>query len=256
MLVSKRLVGVAAAAALLLAGCSSTPAADPTGIGPVPITVSPSVVAPPSTDVIPSTAPQASTGVSTKPSASTSPSSDGPTTTGSTPTASTTHPASTTPTTSGSSARSSRPPASTSSSRATAGGIPAADRTEIAKVWADYWKVRGNAGTSKAGNYKAQAASVATGIEYSGLIETDEKFRQNGIASFGEFVSRISWGPLVSDEAVIRDCMDQSKFGTYDTSNNKAITIGHPRVNLNVTFKSTTNGWRVSTIFNAKAEKC
>lgn len=95
-------------------------------------------------------------------------------------------------------------------------------------------------------------------MEYEGLLEIDTGFRKQGIASFGTYVSRISWGPLSSTDhtAAIRDCMDQSKFGTYDTSNNKAITIGTSRVNLNVTFESVDGRWKVFAIYKPAGEPC
>lgn len=257
---SRRAATVLVAAALTLSACSTEPAADPTSTGLVPLTVSPSVV---TTSGSGSSAKAATSG-SSQPLAPTS-----KTTVSSVPTTATTNPSPTAPSTTPSTTR---PPATTpttppspeppstkpspSTSRITAGGIPAADRTEIAKVWALYWKVLDDAGTRRAGDFSKRAAEVATGREYQGLVDTDINFRKNGIANFGSFTSRISWGPLSGDEAVIRDCMDQSEYGTYDTSNNKAITIGSLRVNLNATFKRVKAGWRVAAIYEPPGEAC
>lgn len=88
------------------------------------------------------------------------------------------------------------------------------------------------------------------------MVAGAQKFLTAKIAYFGSVKSRISWGPYDGDSATIRDCMDQSKFGTYRIGTNKAITVGPSRVNLNATFKLTPEGWRVFAIIEDKAEAC
>ncbi|WP_353649609.1 hypothetical protein ABLG96_01210 [Nakamurella sp. A5-74] len=100
------------------------------------------------------------------------------------------------------------------------------------------------------------AKAVAVGHEYEGFVSSAKLFKQRGLAYFGTIKSRISWGPLAGDEAVIRDCMDQTKFGTYEVATKNAVTIGSSHENLNATFKRVAGVWRVQGIFNNKDESC
>lgn len=102
----------------------------------------------------------------------------------------------------------------------------------------------------------ARGRAVAVGPEYESMVESASTFPKSKLAYFGTVKSRLSWGPLDGNTAVIRDCMDQTKFGTYRLGTNKAITVGSERVNLHATFERTSAGWRVAGIFEDEAEGC
>lgn len=123
-------------------------------------------------------------------------------------------------------------------------------------MWAKYWDVLNDVGNKSPEQIAAIAKGVATGHEYDGFVSSAKLFKQRGLAYFGTIKSRISWGPLASGEAVMRDCMDQTKFGTYEISTKNAVTIGDARVNLHATFRKVSSGWRVQGIFEDTSEAC
>lgn len=253
----KRATAVLVGVALALSACSTDPAADPTSSGLVPITATPSVVTPSgsgSTKVSPpsgSSQPSVASSTSTTPPAPSTPTSK-PSSTAPSTTPSTARPPSST-------SQSTKPPTSkppTSTSRITAGGIPAADRTEIAAAWAGFWDLRRYLGLKPAAFIASKAKEFSRGYEYDGMVEAAEKYLKANVATYGKIKSRISWGSLTGNEAVIRDCMDQSQWGLYDTKTNKASTIGTSRVNLNATFVRADDGWKLSMIYSPKGESC
>lgn len=100
------------------------------------------------------------------------------------------------------------------------------------------------------------ARSVATDSELTGLIRMGTRFPVESLAYYGEIESRIAWGPYSGSIAVIRDCNDQSNFGTVNTKTRVALTVGSPRTNLNVTFRRVGQTWLVSGIYEPAGEPC
>jgi hypothetical protein len=123
-------------------------------------------------------------------------------------------------------------------------------------VWAEYWKVLHDVGNEPRDQVLAKAKKVATGKELEGFVESLDRLPKAGIAYFGTVKSRLNYGPLTGDEAVTRDCMDQSKFGTYTVATNKAITIGEARVSVHTTFKRVRETWLVSFVYVPTDETC
>ena len=123
-------------------------------------------------------------------------------------------------------------------------------------MWAEYWKVLHDVGNEPSAEVLGKAKKVATGKELDGFVDSLNRLPKAGIAYFGTVRSRLSFGPLEGGTAVTRDCMDQSKFGTYKVADKKAITIGEDRVSVHTTFERVNGSWLVSFVYVPDGESC
>jgi hypothetical protein len=209
-----------AALTLVVAGCTSEAADGATPSGPPARTATPSVAAPPSTvsGSATVTAPMSSRASTL----SSTPSSPKPT--------GTTKP---TPTSLDSAAR------------------EKADRAAIEAQWIKFWDAYENIIRTPSELRSSALDAVSVDPIKSRILGAARKFESQGLDYYGSVVQHPYWIESIGggNFAVIRDCQDQSNYGSVYVSSRKKRTVGVPRDSLQAGFVKARDGvWRVQNI--------
>lgn len=159
---------------------------------------------------------------------------------------------------------SSGPGGSTPASRSASTGAPpvtvatsgrsaqeVADRTAIEQAWLHYWDVYLKFYDATPAQRVQLLKGVTTEPQTSKLIESGLLADKEKARTRGNVRHRFYWGPPVDgqDLAVVGDCMDTSKYGSYFVATGKQRSAGIPRANIRIIIKrSGTSGWLIEKI--------
>lgn len=159
---------------------------------------------------------------------------------------------------------SSGPGGSTPASRSASTGAPpvtvatsglsaqeVADRTAIEQAWLHYWDVYLKFYDATPAQRVQLLKGVTTEPQTSKLIESGLLADKEKARTRGNVRHRFYWGPPVDgqDLAVVGDCMDTSKYGSYFVATGKQRSAGIPRANIRIIMKrSGPSGWLIEKI--------
>lgn len=252
------------AVALLLTGCTSDPVATPSA--PLTLQSDLSVLAPSTPEPSAMTSGQQTRPPSSSPGARPSIATDTPTSPRPSTVSSTVRPS--TP----DSSRTPRPPTTpaqisgaktpkpTTAVPASGGTLPteAADRKAVEAAWVRFWMVYIKLVETPKSKREKVYGTVAVDPQLTKLLRTAEIADAEKVANFGSVVHRFYWDAAISttSDAVLGDCMDQSKFGVYDISSNKALSMGESRVNIQATLKRSGSSWKVVGYVEKRGTSC
>jgi len=225
-----RLALCGAAITLAVAGCTSQAADGATTSGAPERTVTPSVAAPPSTAL----GSAAVTGSTASPSKSTPPSSP----------------------------RSSPKPTGSTKPTPTSLDVAAredADRAAIEAQWVRFWVIYDSIVRTPKESRPGELRKVAVQPLIKAILKAAVDADSKGIDNYGTWKHRVSWQFPVkgASTAVIADCQDQSKTGTYVVKSGQILTVGKERSNMRGEFLKGTDGvWRLRQIYVIGDQKC
>lgn len=156
------------------------------------------------------------------------------------------------PASSGTSASSAPPTSQT----ATQGSLdPAAreagDRAAIEAQWIKFWDIYENIIRTPAQSRLAALQAVSVDPIKSRILNSANKSESEGIDYYGSVVQHPYWIESVNDKdlAVMRDCQDQSQYGSINVASGEKRTVGVAKDSLQVGFVRDTQGvWRVRNI--------
>ena len=215
----RRITACAAAVALLVAGCTSTTADDPTRAiaSKSPTAPTPSVL-----DISPSPDPPLGSNETTA-----------------------------------SSNESSRSAATQSSLDPAAQEV--SDRAAVEAAWAHFWKVTDSLATVPESDRLGAASGVAIDPTLTQVLEQARDLADKGLAVYGSSTFHPYWDQSIDgmSTAVMGDCTDTSQSGSMVLATGERRTVGVPDNNTRVTFVKDADGlWRVKEIFFLVDVKC
>ena len=265
--VNKRCTGMAigwAAAAVLLASCTST-AALPTTLTAASTALTD--VGRSTLDVSSAPVPLVPGSVSVKsPPAVTTPEDSG---TAADATTAATSTAGSTPT--ASSAGTTIPRTTSSSTTTTPGGSTPtvdsrplskkeiADRAAIQAVWTDYWDIIERIVRVPVHKRKIVIGAVAVEPVLSNVLSQASVFDSKGWDNYGTVSHRPYWGPPVDGSriAIMGDCLDNSRAGRLVIATDLRLTVGVARSNVRGSFERQADGsWRVTGVQFLPNQSC
>jgi len=127
----------------------------------------------------------------------------------------------------------------------------AADRAAIEAQWNRFWGVYENIIRTPAATRDAALDTVSVDPIKSRILDAANKSAAQGIDYYGSVVEHPYWIQSVSgkDFAVMRDCQDQSQYGSIEVASGNKRTVGVAKDSLQVGFVRDAEGvWRVQNI--------
>jgi len=143
----------------------------------------------------------------------------------------------------------------TSSSRTTP---PSSDpRLAVQQAWTKFWSVNTRLHALPAKNVEEAITSVAVDPTLGQMRTELSLFTSTHLANYGYVINHLYETTLDdSSSAVVKDCMDQSHFGSMTTAGLKK-TVGVARDNTTAALVKGTDGvWRVRNIVYLLDVKC
>jgi hypothetical protein len=151
------------------------------------------------------------------------------------------------------------PTRATPSEETSAGGSSAAartaqedaDRAEIEAQWRRFWDLYLNSVKTPADKRKAALSQVAVDPILSEVLNAATDFEQQGLDYYGNVTINPYWTRPVNGQpfAIMRDCQDQSKYGSYYVATGKKRSVGVERDSLQVGFLlGNDDVWRVQQL--------
>ena len=128
----------------------------------------------------------------------------------------------------------------------------AADRAAVEAQWTKFWITYDGIVRTPPDERLAQLNIVAVPPVTDNVLQAASDADQKGIDNYGTWTHRLSWQFPIngSSIAVIADCQDQSKTGTYEVASGKVLTVGKARSNMRGEFTKGQDGvWRLQTLY-------
>jgi len=127
----------------------------------------------------------------------------------------------------------------------------AADRAAIETHWKEFWNVYENIIRTPAEMRETALDGVSVDPIKSRILNAANKSASEGIDYYGSVVQHPYWVDPVDgkDFAVMRDCQDQSQYGSIEVASGNKRTVGVARDSLQAGFvRDSQGGWRVQNI--------
>jgi hypothetical protein len=127
----------------------------------------------------------------------------------------------------------------------------ATDRAAIESQWKKFWNVSENIIRTPAEMREAALGEVSVDPIKSRILNAANKSASEGIDYYGSVVQHPYWVDPVDgkDFAVMRDCQDQSQYGSIEVASGNKRTVGVARDSLQAGFVRDSQGvWRVQNI--------
>ena len=143
----------------------------------------------------------------------------------------------------------------TSSSRTT----PASSDPRIAvqRAWTKFWSVTVSMYALPPGSATRVISSVAVDPVLQQMKSEIVLFNETHIARYGYSVSHPYGTTVTGNQAVIKDCMDQSHAGSLFTTSGAKRSVGQARDNTTAALVKSADGvWRVKNIVYLLDVKC
>ena len=134
-----------------------------------------------------------------------------------------------------------------------------ADRSAIEAQWRQFWIVYDQIVRTPKENRGDKLSSVAEPTLVANILKAADDADSQGIDNYGTWIHRISWQfPIAGAQtAVIADCQDQSKTGTYEVASGTILTVGKARSNMRGEFvKGVDNIWRLQQLYLLGDQEC
>lgn len=137
-------------------------------------------------------------------------------------------------------------------------GEEAADRKAVEAAWVKYWGVFTNLVDVPKDQRRKVYAEVAIDPQLSKMVKDAAFADEEKLANYGTVVHRPYWSAPISitKDAILGDCMDQTKFGIFDVAASKALSHGAARVNVQATLKRTGDSWKVVGYVEKSGTSC
>jgi hypothetical protein len=147
------------------------------------------------------------------------------------------------------------PNSDASSSRTTA--APSDPGLAVQQAWTKFWSVNTRLHAIPPGEVESVIASVAVDPTLGQMRTERGVFSANHMTGYGYVVNHLYVTTLTTaNAAVVKDCMDQSHYGSMTTSGLKK-TVGVARDNTTAALVKGTDGiWRVKNIVYLLDAKC
>ena len=127
----------------------------------------------------------------------------------------------------------------------------ATDRAAIETQWKKFWNVSENIIRTPAEMREAALGEVSVDPIKSRMLSAANKSASEGIDYYGSVVQHPYWVDPVDgrDFAVMRDCQDQSQYGSIEVASGNKRSVGVARDSLQAGFVRDSQGvWRVQNI--------
>jgi len=127
----------------------------------------------------------------------------------------------------------------------------ATDRAAIEARWVAFWEVSENIIRTPADMREAALGDVSVDPIKSRILNAANKSASEGIDYYGSVVQHPYWVDPVDgkDFAVMRDCQDQSQYGSIEAASGNKRTVGVARDSLQAGFvRDSESVWRVQNI--------
>ena len=124
----------------------------------------------------------------------------------------------------------------------------AADRAAIEAQWSSFWNVYENIVRTPGNQRPAALDAVSVDPIKSEILDAVQRFQSDGIDYYGSVVHYPYWpAPVDGQEfAVLRDCMDQSDYGSIYVASGEKRSSGVEHDHIQAGFVRGTDGvWRV-----------
>ena len=142
------------------------------------------------------------------------------------------------------------PPSPTSASLDPA-AREAADRAAIEAQWRAFWNVYENIVRTPGSQRPAALDAVSLDPIKSEILDAAQRFESDGIDYYGSVVHYPYWSTPVDGQefALLRDCMDQSDYGSVYVASGEKRSSGVEHDHIQAGFVRGTDGiWRVQNI--------
>lgn len=135
----------------------------------------------------------------------------------------------------------------------------AADRAAIEAQWIKFWDVYTNIIRTPSDNRDSILSEVSIDPIKSEILDVAKRFEFEGIDYYGSVIHDTYWASAIggSNYAIIRDCMDQSQYGSLYVSTGETRSTGVPRDHIQGGFTRGDDGvWRVQNFQYIIDVKC
>ncbi len=135
----------------------------------------------------------------------------------------------------------------------------AADRSAIEAQWVKFWQTYNNIVRTPSDQRIGVLDQVSIDPVKSQILAAAQRFDSEGIDYFGSVVQHPYWPYPVDGQpfAVMRDCQDQSNYGSVWVATGEKRSIGVVNNNLQAGFIKGDDGvWRVRTFDHLADEPC
>ena len=132
-------------------------------------------------------------------------------------------------------------------------------RLAVEGQWLQFWIAYDQIVRTPREDREAKLHSVAEPTLVANVLKAADDADSDGIDNYGTWTHRISWQfPIAgSQTAIIADCQDQSKTGTYEVASGKILTVGKERSNMRGEFAVGTDGiWRLRQLYLLGDQEC
>lgn len=150
-------------------------------------------------------------------------------------------------------------PSPSTSAPSTTSRQESADRAAVEAQWARFWQVYNNMVRTPSEQRGDRLDEVAVEPIKSQILGAAEKFDKEGIDYFGSVVQHPYWTQPIGQGsvAVMRDCKDQSGYGSVWVATGQRRSIGVSNNNLQAEFiRGYDDIWRVQTFGHLSDEVC
>lgn len=135
----------------------------------------------------------------------------------------------------------------------------AADRAAIEAQWAKFWKIYNDVVRTPAELRDSALDQVSIDPIKAQILEAAQRFESEGIDYYGTVVQHPYWTIPVDGQsvAVMRDCQDQSSYGSVWVATGEKRSVGVSKNNIQAGFVRGNDGiWRVRTFDHLADEPC
>ncbi|TKV61014.1 hypothetical protein FDO65_05020 [Nakamurella flava] len=129
--------------------------------------------------------------------------------------------------------------------------VEQADRAAIEAQWAKYWDVLAGLTKVPAEDREQLLEPVAVDPQKAKLLAAAAQFEAEGLGQYGEVILRPFWPQPIDGEqfALLRDCQDQSGWGSISVSTGEVHALGADRHFVQAGFERGSDGvWRVQNV--------
>ena len=151
------------------------------------------------------------------------------------------------------------PPSSAAPSSLDPAAQEAADRAAIEAQWVKFWQIYNGIVRTPAEQRSALLDTVAIDPVKSEMIDAAQRFESQGLDYYGSVIQHPYWDFPVGGQsvAVLRDCQDQSKYGSIWVATGEKRSVGVDRNNLQAGFVRGQDGiWRVQQFNHLENVPC
>jgi hypothetical protein len=142
---------------------------------------------------------------------------------------------------------------------ATTGANEAADRQEVESQWLKFWDVYVHIFDIPRSDWQSKLRDVSSPAFANGIVKITDEIEVKHLKNFGDVKHAIYWDLPIGDgdTALIGDCMDQSKFGSYDPKTGDKKTVGLAEMNIRGDYRRDASGvWKLQQVQYLKDEPC